>query len=287
MAEITTAQITDLRNRTNAGMMDCKKALIDNKGDMDAAIKQLREKGLAIQVKRADKEANQGIVKAATAADGRAMALAEVNSETDFVAKTDGFKTFADAVVARVLSGDEKVSETMKDGVVAIVSATGENVKIRRVARFVLSGTGRLESYIHMGGKVGVLVEVGCGQAATVANPAFAELVHDLALQVAAAAPRWLTGNDVPAEVIAAEKEIYRVQVDEQNKDKPKPANIIEKILDGKVKKFFGEVCLVDQVFVKDESKKQTITQLVNDTAKKVGDTLTIKRFVRFQLGAA
>jgi elongation factor Ts len=287
MAEITTALITDLRNRTNAGMMDCKKALLDTKGDMDAAIKLLREKGLAIQVKRADKEANQGIIKSAASADGKTMALAEVNSETDFVAKTDGFKAFADAVVAKVLSGDEKVAETMKDGVVAIVAATGENVKIRRVARFVLSGTGRLDSYIHMGGKVGVLVEVACGRPETVDNPAFIELIHDLALQVAAAAPRWLTGNDVPADVIAAEKDIYRVQVDEQNKDKPKPANIIEKILDGKIKKFFGEVCLIDQVFVKDESKKQTITQLVNDTAKKVGDTLTVKRFVRFQLGAA
>lgn len=287
MADITTALITDLRTRTNAGMMDCKKALLDTNGDMDAAIKILREKGLAIQVKRADKEANQGIIRSAVTADGKAMALAEINSETDFVAKTDGFKTFTEAVVAKVLAGDENVTTTMKDGVVAIVAATGENVKIRRVARYALTGTGRLESYIHMGGKVGVLVEVACGQAATVTNPAFAELVHDLALQIAAAAPRWLTGADVPAKVIADEKEIYRVQVAEQNKDKPKPANIIEKILDGKINKFFGEVCLLDQLFVKDESKKQTITQLINDTAKKVGDTLTVKRFVRFQLGAA
>lgn len=287
MADITTALITDLRTRTNAGMMDCKKALLDTNGDMDAAIKILREKGLAIQVKRADKEANQGIIRSAVTADGKAMALAEINSETDFVAKTDGFKTFTEAVVAKVLAGDENVTTTMKDGVVAIVAATGENVKIRRVARYALTGTGRLESYIHMGGKVGVLVEVACGQATTVTNPAFAELVHDLALQIAAAAPRWLTGADVPAKVIADEKEIYRVQVAEQNKDKPKPANIIEKILDGKINKFFGEVCLLDQLFVKDESKKQTITQLINDTAKKVGDTLTVKRFVRFQLGAA
>jgi len=287
MAEITTALITDLRNRTNAGMMDCKKALLDTKGDMNAAIKLLREKGLAIQVKRADKEANQGIVKAAASADGRTMALVEVNSETDFVAKTDGFKAFADAVVAKVLAGDERVTETMKDNVVAIVAATGENVKIRRVARFVLAGTGRIESYIHMGGKVGVLVEVACGQAATVAHPAFAELIHDLALQIAAAAPRWLDGAEVPATVIAGEKDIYRKQVEEQNKDRPKPANIIEKILEGKIKKFFGEVCLVDQVFVKDETKKQTVAQLVADTARKVGDTLTVKRFVRFQLGAA
>jgi elongation factor Ts len=137
-----------------------------------------------------------------------------------------------------------------------------------------------------MGGKVGVLVEVGCGQGATVDQPAFTELIHDLALQVAAAAPRWLCDSEVPADVIAAEKEIYRNQIDEQNKGNPKPANIVEKILEGKIRKFFGEVCLMDQVFVKDEDKKLTINRLVADTAKKVGDTLKVKRFARFQLGA-
>lgn len=281
MAELTTAMITDLRARTNAGMMDCKKALQETNGDMDAAIKLLRERGQAIQVKRAAKEANQGIISAASSADGKSMSLAEVNCETDFVAKTDGFKKFVVAVADKVLAGDENVAETMKDDLVGIVAATGENVKIRRVSRYALSGTGRLESYIHMGGKVGVLVELACGKAETAANPALAELIHDLALQVAAAAPRWLDSAAVPADVIAAEKDIYRTQV------VGKPENIIEKILDGKIKKFFGEVCLVDQVFVKDEAKKQTISQLVDATAKKVGDTLAIRRFVRYQLGAA
>ncbi|MEI8241929.1 MAG: translation elongation factor Ts [bacterium] len=281
MAELTTAMITDLRARTNAGMMDCKKALQETSGDMDAAIKLLRERGQAIQVKRAAKEANQGIVSAATSTDGQTMALAEVNCETDFVAKTEGFKKFVVAVADKVLAGDENVAETMKDELVGIVAATGENVKIRRVARYGVAGTGRLESYIHMGGKVGVLVELSCGRMETVTNPAFAELIHDLALQVAAAAPRWLDGAAVPADVIASEKDIYRTQV------VGKPANIIEKILDGKIKKFFGEVCLVDQVFVKDEAKKLTISQLVADTAKKLGDTVVVRRFVRYQLGAA
>lgn len=279
MAEITTALITDLRTRTNAGMMDCKKALQETNGDMDAAIKLLRERGQAIQVKRAAKEANQGIVCAAAATDGRAMALAEVNCETDFVAKTDGFKKFVSDVTAKVLAGDEAVAESLKDDLMAIVASTGENVKIRRVSRYALTGTGRLETYIHMGGKVGVLIEASCGKPATVANPAFVELVHDLALQVAAAAPRWLVSTDVPADVIANEKDIYRTQV------VGKPANIVEKILDGKIKKFFGEVCLVDQVFVKDTAL--TVTALVNATAKKVEDTITIRRFVRYQLGAA
>ena len=281
MAELTTAMITDLRARTNAGMMDCKKALQETNGDMDAAIKLLRERGQAIQVKRAAKEANQGIVCAATSTDGQTMALAEVNCETDFVAKTDNFKKFVVAVADKVLAGDENVAETMKDDLVGIVAATGENVKIRRVARYGITGTGRLESYIHMGGKVGVLVELSCGNAETITNPAFAELIHDLALQVAAAAPRWLDGASVPVDVIASEKDIYRTQVE------GKPANIIEKILEGKIRKFFGEVCLVDQLFVKDEAKKLTITQLVANTAKKLGDTITVRRFVRYQLGAA
>jgi elongation factor Ts len=279
MAELTTAMITDLRARTNAGMMDCKKALQETNGDMDAAIKLLRERGQAIQVKRAAKEANQGIISSAIAAE--VMSLAEVNCETDFVAKTDGFKKFVVAVADKVLAGDENVAETMKDDLVGIVAATGENVKIRRVARFALTGTGRLESYIHMGGKVGVLVELGCEKSTTVDQPAFVELIHDLALQVAAAAPRWLDGTAVPADVIAAEKDIYRTQVE------GKPANIIEKILEGKIKKFFGEVCLVDQVFVKDEAKTQTITALVASVAKKLDDKLVVRRFVRYQLGAA
>jgi elongation factor Ts len=287
MAEITVALITDLRNRTNAGMMDCKKALQETGGDMDAAIKLLRERGQAIQVKRAAKEANQGIIAAAVAADGKTMSLVEVNCETDFVAKTDGFKKFVVAVAGKVLAGDENAAETMKDDIVGIVASTGENVKVRRVARYALSGTGRLESYIHMGGKVGVLIECACGKPETAAHPAFAELIHDLALQVAAAAPRWLDAAAVPAEVIAAEKEIYRTQVIEQNKEKPKPANIVEKILDGKIRKFLGEVCLVDQVFVKDEAKAKTISQLVAETGKTVGDTLAVRRFVRYQLGAA
>ena len=285
MADITTSQINDLRTRTNAGMMDCKKALIEAKGDMDVAVKLLRERGLAIQVKRAAKEANQGIVQAAASPDGRALALVEVNCETDFVAKTDRYKAFVNAAAAKVLAGDEKVAESMKDAIVEIVAATGENVKIRRVARFALAGAGRLESYIHMGGKVGVLVEVACGNAATASNPAFTEVAHDVALQIAAASPRWLNSTEVPADVIAAEKDIYRKQVEDQNKDKPKPPQIVEKILEGKIRKFFTEVCLVDQPFVKEP--KMSVTQVVDGAAKKLGDTLAIKRFVRFQLGAA
>lgn len=280
MGEITVATINDLRQRTNAGMMDCKKALIETQGDMDAAIKILREKGLAIQVKRADKESKEGIIKAIVAADGKTIAMAEVNTETDFVAKTDNFKNFVAAVTQKVMDQGEELGDSMKDAHMTIVSQTGENVKIRRTARYVLSCTGKIESYIHMGGKVGVIVEVACGKPETVNNPVFVELVHDLALQIAAAAPRYLVPEEVPAEIIEAEKDIYRNQLAEQKK----PANIMEGILKGKIQKFYGDVCLIHQPFVKEP--KQTITDIVNACVKATGDTVTIKRFVRFQLGA-
>jgi elongation factor Ts len=278
MAEITVATINDLRQRTNAGMMDCKKALIDTNGDMDAAIKILREKGLAIQVKRADKESKEGIIKAIVAADGKTIAMAEVNTETDFVAKTDNFKNFVAAVTQQVMDKGEDIGDSMKDAHMTIVSQTGENVKIRRTARYVLSCTGKIESYIHMGGKVGVIVEVACGKAETAAHPTFVELVHDLSLQIAAAAPRYLVPEEVPADVVEAEKDIYRNQV------QGKPANIVENILKGKIQKFYSDICLIHQAFVKEP--KQSITDIVKACEKATGDTVTIKRFVRFQLGA-
>jgi elongation factor Ts len=281
MSDITVALINDLRQRTSAGMMDCKKALIETGGDMDAAIKILREKGLAIQVKRADKESKEGTIKAVASADGRTHAMAEVNTETDFVAKTDNFKNFVDAVAQKVLEIGDDLGDSMKDALMTIVSQTGENVKVRRVARFVQEGTGKIEAYIHMGGKVGVLVEVACGKEETAANPAFAELVHDIALQVAAASPQYLTSAEVPEAAVETEKDVAR----NSDRFKDKPANIVENALKGIVNKFYSDVCLVNQPFVKEP--KQSITDIVDACAKATGDTLAIKRFARFQLGGA
>jgi len=280
MADITVAMINDLRKQTSAGMMDCKRALNETAGDFDAAIKILREKGAVIQQKRADKESKQGTINSAISEDGKTLALAEVNTETDFVAKTDNFKNFALAVTNEVLAKGEDVTEAMNEALITIVSQTGENVKIRRTARMALSGYGKVESYIHMGGKVGVLVEVACGKAETESNGKFAQLVHDLALQIAAAAPAYLVSAEVAADVIEAEKDIYRNQL----KDEKKPENIMENILKGKINKFFAEVCLVDQPFVKEP--KMSITDIVKACAKDCDDTIEIKRFVRFQLGA-
>jgi elongation factor Ts len=207
----------------------------------------------------------------------------EVNSETDFVAKTDNFKNFVAAVAEKALEGVDP-AEAMKDELVAIVSATGENVKIRRSALFQKEGTGKIESYIHMGGKVGVLVEVGCGKEETAASEAFAALVHDVALQVAAAAPRWLDRGQVDPAVLESEMNLYRQQLAGQDK----PAAIMDNILKGKANKFYSDVCLVDQLFVKNEpGEKTTVGQLVKKAAKDLDDTIAIRRFVRFQLGAA
>jgi len=272
--------INDLRTRTNAGMMDCKKALIDTNGDMDAAIKILREKGLAIQVKRADKESKEGVISAVVAADGKAIAMAEINCETDFVAKTDKFKEFAAAVADKALENEATAIEVMNEELVAIVAATGENVKIRRVARFEAAENALLESYIHMGGKVGVIVEVGCSSAEVVKHEAVTEMIHDLALQIAASAPRYLNSSEVPADIVETEREIAR----NSDRFKGKPANIVENAMKGIVNKFFSEVCLVNQPFVKEP--KQSVADVVNDAAKKAGGEISITRFVRFQLGA-
>lgn len=280
MADITVAMINDLRKQTSAGMMDCKKALNETGGDFKAAIKLLREKGAVIQQKRANKESKQGIINAVATDDCKTLAMAEVNTETDFVAKTDNFKNFAMTVTNKVLAEGEDIADKMVEELKTIVSQTGENVKIRRTARMTLEGTGKVESYIHMGGKVGVLVEVSCGKAETESNEKFAQLVHDLTLQIAAAAPAYMTSEEVPQETIDAEKEIYRNQM----KDENKPENIMENILKGKIKKFFSAICLVDQPFVKEP--KMSIADVVKACEKDCDDTIAIKRFVRFQLGA-
>lgn len=165
----------------------------------------------------------------------------------------------------------------MKSEVAAKVVEIGENIVVRRNVRYALSGGGKIASYIHLGGKVGALVEVGCTKAETVKNAAFDELVKDLTLQIAASSPKWLTSKDVTADVIASEREIYAKQVT------GKPANIVDKIVDGKLKKFYSEVCLMEQMFVKEQ--KQSITQLLGAKGKQLNDTITIKRYVRYQLG--
>ncbi|MBN1556857.1 MAG: translation elongation factor Ts [Lentisphaerae bacterium] len=277
MTDITAALVKQLRDATNVSMMECKRALVESGGDIEQATTLLRERGIAVAAKRASKAANQGIIASAFAENNTIASLVELNCETDFVARNERFQAFAAGLAEKACTTDEPLAEQVKNEVMDLITAIGENIVVRRNSRFVLEGTGRLGSYVHLGGKVGVLVEVGCEQDATAANPVFEELVKDLTLHVAACNPRYLKPGDVPESEIQAEREIYAKQVDN------KPPQIVEKIVDGKLRKYFAEICLLDQEFVKEQ--KVSVSQLLAAKGKELGDTLTLRRFARYQLG--
>ncbi|MFA5043521.1 MAG: translation elongation factor Ts [Kiritimatiellia bacterium] len=279
MTEISAALVKELREETNVGMMECKRALVETKGDKAAAIKILRERGVVIAAKKADRAANQGVIASAIIGGGQAGSLIEMNCETDFAAKSPGFRSFAQALAEKAAANDIDLAEVAKAEITAKIAETGENIVARRACRYALQGTGIVTSYIHHGSMLGILLEVGCQQAATTTNPVFLETIKDLCLQVAAANPRFLDRQGVPAEVIAAERDICAKQV------KGKPAAIIEKIVDGKMKKYYEQECLVDQLFIKDPTK--TITALLKEKGGLMGDTLAVRRFARFQVGEA
>lgn len=277
MPEITAKEVKALRDATNVSMMECKKALIEANGDIEQATKLLREKGMSVATKRAAKETNQGKIASAEANGGNVRSLVEVNCETDFVARNEDFIAFVDDLAQRACETDQPLAEICHDELMSKVAAIGENIKIRRNTRFTLTETGAIGSYIHLGGKVGVLVELGCTKAETTANPEFQTLLSDLTLHIAACSPSHLNSDEVPDELIQSERAIFAKQVE------GKPENIIEKIVDGKIAKFYGEICLVDQGFVKEP--KQTITELLQEKGQAIGDSLVIRRFVRYQLG--
>jgi elongation factor Ts len=277
MVDITAALVKELRDATNVSMMECKRSLVESEGDIEKATRVLRERGMAVAAKKASRATNQGLIASATADDGKSASLVQVNCETDFVARNDGFKAFVAELAGKALEIDSALGEELKDEIVAKVAEIGENIVIPGNTRFVQESTGLIQSYIHLGGKVGVLIEVGCEKAETLEAPAFKELAKDLSLHVAACNPQYLTSDEVPDEDISSEKEIFAKQVED------KPAEIIDRIVDGKIKKYFGEICLVDQGFVKEP--KQSVTDLLAETGKQVGDEICIRRFVRYQLG--
>ena len=276
---VTIAQIKELREATAAGMGACKEALIATNGDMQEAIKYLREKGLAVAAKRVDKESKEGIIALASAADGKALALAEVNCETDFVAKTDAFKKFVDDAAKVALEGKD-IEQTLNDDYKMLLTKTGENVKIRRQERYVLEGAGVLSGYIHMGGKIGVLVELGCEKAA---DPALAEAAHMLCLQIAANAPKYIVPEDVPQAEIDAELEIKLNALKEQ-KGKLPPEQALVGIKKGMAAKFCTQICLMKQDYVADG--EVTVEKYLDGVSKTLGAPIAVKRFVRLQLGA-
>jgi len=276
---ITTSMIKELRDATSLGIADCKKALEQADGDFDGAIKILREKGAAVAAKRASKEAKEGVIAADVSADAQSGAMIEVNCETDFVTRNEDFQAFVAELRGEAMNFESgKMAEGVADKVEAKMATIGEKILFRRNAKLDVEGTGSITSYIHMGGKVGVLVELGCENTETLSNPVYKELAKDLTLHVAAAAPEYLTRDEVPAETIESEKDIFRKQLE------GKPENILDNILKGKINKYFSQICFVEQGFVKED--KVSITDLVAEKSKEIGDTVSIKRYVRYQLGA-
>ena len=279
---ITIAQIKELREATSAGMGACKEALNATNGDMQEAIKYLREKGLAVAAKRVDKESKEGIVALASSADGKTLALAEVNCETDFVAKTEAFVKFVNDAAKVALEGKD-IAETLKDDYQMLLTKTGENVKIRRAERYALEGTGCVSGYIHMGGKIGVLVELGCGKAETADKAEFKELAHMICLQVAASAPKYVKAEDIPQAEIDAELEIKLNALKEQ-KGKLPPEQALVGIKKGMAAKFATQIALLKQDYV--VNPDVNVEKYIESVAKELGDTVSVKRFARLQLGA-
>jgi elongation factor Ts len=284
--QITAEMVRDLREKTGAGMMDCKKALTEAGGDMEKANEILRKKGLAAAAKKAGRLASEGSV--AVSVDAGAGALVEINCETDFVAKTDDFLALAaevaslvrekgpadaDAALALLVDG-----ATLADRLTERVAKIGEKISLRRLARFAVPAgrKGLVSSYVHMGGKIGVLVELSGVDAS---NDEAKQLGKDIAMQVAASNPTYTRREEVPAEVLDKEREIYKVQALQQGK----PEAIVAKIAEGRLEKYYGDFCLVDLLFFKDDKKK--ISDLLKEMSKAAGAPVDVVRFVRYQVG--
>ena len=286
---ISAALVKELRDKTNAGMMDCKKVLAETNGDLEAAIKLLRERGITKAAAKADRVANQGIITARVNETATAGILLEINCETDFVSKNENFQAFVAEVadtLAAANAADHAAANAapigdmkMEDFIRAKVVEVGENLQFRKYVRYDAAPGGVVSSYIHMGGKVGVLIEVGATKAETTAADAFKQLVRDLTLHIAACNPNGLSREDIPQDLIEAEKEIYRNQLVNEGK----PEAMLDKIIPGKLAKWFAESCFLEQGFVKDPDT--TVAKLLETTGAALGDTLTIARFVRFGLG--
>jgi len=284
MTEISASTVMKLRKISGQGMMDCKKALNDTNGDVDKAMELLRKKGLATLAKRAERETSEGVVVSKTSEDGSIVALATLCCETDFVAKSDDFVAAAGALADFAMacpqdSGVENVLETSIDGnkfsdvLTETVSKTGEKMQVGDFARYTLDGHGLISVYIHFNSKVGTMVQIETADEVTAAADSLRQVAADIAMHITAIKPLALDKSDIAAEIIEREKAIFAEQI------KNKPPNIIDKIVEGKLKKFFAENCLLEQPFVKDDSK--TVAEVLAEAAREA----KIKRFVRFEVG--
>lgn len=285
--EITAELVKQLRDKTNCGFMDCKKALQETQGDLEAAVTYLRQKVIAVATKRAERATSEGAVWSFVSEDAQTGVLLEVNCESDFVAKTDSFQAFGEALAAQIAQTapadldalltqpwQGKPGQTVQEYLTELIGQIGENIRVRRFARF--AGGGPVAAYIHFGAKIGVLLEL----AAPSVTPELVALAKDLAMQVAATNPLAVSREGVDPEVVAREKAIYAAQARESGK----PEKIIEKMVTGRLEKFFKESCLIGQEFVKNPDV--TVMQLLNEAGAKVGGKVTVSRFVRYQVGA-
>jgi elongation factor Ts len=292
--EISAAMVRELRDKTGAGIMECKAALTEAGGDLGKAIEVLRKRGLKTAEKKAGRTAADGLVAAWIAPGRDAGALVEVNCETDFVARTEQFGGLARSLVAlvgtdatasdvavllaRSLNG-KPVADVVKDAIASL----GENIVVRRIARLALprDAKGVVTSYLHGGGKIGVLVELRCVSEAVARSEDLGQVAKELALQVCSAEPAYLSRDQVPAAVLEKEREILRAQPDVQGK----PAAIQDKIIQGRLEKFYSERCLVDQIFIKDPEGRQKVRDVLRAAERRLGEPVRVTAFARFRLG--
>jgi elongation factor Ts len=288
MAEISAAMVLELRKMSGQGMMDCKRALQDTDGDVEKAMDLLRKKGLATMAKRAGRDTSEGLVVSKISPDGKTAALATLCCETDFVAKSDAFVATAQILADVALTcpadeGIENVLEISADGrkfsdiMTELVSKTGEKTQVGDYAKYQLDGPGLISTYIHFNEKVGTMVQIETGDETIAAGEVLKQTAADIAMHITATKPLALNKDQIDPGTIEREKAIFAEQV------KNKPANIIDKIVEGKINKFYAENCLLLQPFVKDDSR--TVEQVLADAAKQAGGEAKIKRFVRFEVG--
>ncbi len=289
---ISASMVKELREMTGAGMMDCKKALTNTDGDMDKAVDYLRENGLAKAEKKAGRIAAEGIVKTNISADGKSASIVEVNSETDFVAKNDKFQEFVGAVAAQINASNAAdvdafmeeawaadTSKTVKEELASMIATIGENMNVRRFEK-VTADNGLVVDYIHAGGKIGVLIAAEADNT----GDEVVECLKNVAMQVAAMNPKYLSADDVSEEYKEKEKEVLLAQAKNDPKNAGKPDEIIEKMIIGRLNKELKEVCLTEQVYVKAENK-ETVAKYVEAVAKAAGCNIKLTKFVRFETG--
>lgn len=274
---ITAAMVKELRDKTGAGMMDCKKALTECEADVEKALDWLRQKGLSKAAKRADRATSEGVIASATSADGKVSAIVEVMTETDFVARGEKFQDFAKHVAQEVAANNPENLDAFQDSMNELAASTGEKTVLGRFVRMSIEGEGVIGTYVHSNGKLAVLVEVDTDKPA---DAAVAEFAKNVAMQIAASNPLALDADSLDPALLEREREVYRQKALAEGK----PEKIIDKIAEGAVKKYCKEVCLLDQPYIRDD--KMTVQDLLKATAKAAGCSISISKFVRIQLGA-